>query len=202
VSVLADIAAALARTWRLEIRGEEYVAGLRAQRVPILFAVWHGRLLAPLWHRRGQGITLLVSEHRDGLRLARAAAAWGYRVVAGSSTRGGLRGLRGIVRCLRRDGVAALTPDGPRGPAEVPKPGAVTAAQHAGAAIIPVAAAATAVWRLRSWDRFQVPRPFASVRVVYGSPIRVPPGRAGRERGLAQLAGLLMAVEREAQWSW
>jgi len=184
-----SIAAGLARTWRLEVEGDDGVAALRRAGRPVLFAVWHGQLLAPLWHRRREGITLLVSGHRDGRRLAGAAQRWGYRIIHGSTSRGALTGLRQLVRALCEGSDAAVTPDGPRGPARVAKAGAVVAARRSGAAIVPVSATASSAWHASSWDGFMVPRPFARVRVVYGAPVdmeEVPTARA-RERLAAAL---------------
>jgi len=192
-------AALLAHTWRLEVSGEEHLSRLRAEGLPAIYAVWHGLLLAPLWHRRRRGITLLVSAHADGSRLASAARRWGYRVVHGSSTRGGKGGLRGIVRVLRGGGDAAFTPDGPRGPARVVKGGAVAAAQHGAAALVPVGAHASSAWRAPSWDGFLVPRPFARVRIVYGPPFRVGEGEPGLAEGCARLAESLRRAESEAR---
>ena len=166
-----SLAASLARTWRLDVIGDDRVAALRRAGRPILFAVWHGQLLAPLWHRKREGITLLVSGHRDGRRLAGAARRWGYRIIHGSTSRGALTGLRQLVRALRDGSDAAMTPDGPRGPAHVAKAGAVVAARRSGAALVPVATAASSAWRAASWDGFLVPRPFAHVRIVYGAPV-------------------------------
>ena len=183
------IAGGLARTWRIEVVGDDGVAALRRAGRPVLFAVWHGQLLAPLWHRRQEGITLLISGHRDGRRLAGAARGWGYRVVHGSTSRGALIGLRRLVRALREGGDAALTPDGPRGPARVAKAGAVVAARRSGAVIVPVATAASSAWQAASWDGFMVPRPFARVRIVYGVAVDMedtPTDRA-RERLTAAL---------------
>jgi lysophospholipid acyltransferase (LPLAT)-like uncharacterized protein len=189
----------LARTWRLEVSGEEHLQDLRAAGSPAIYAVWHGLLLPPLWHRRRRGITLLVSAHRDGAALATAARRWGYRVVHGSSTRGGSEGLRGVVRVLRDGGDAAFTPDGPRGPARVVKGGAVAAAQHGAAALVPVGAHASSAWRARSWDGFLVPRPFARVRIVYGRPFRVTSGDSGIAAGCAELEARLHRAELEAR---
>jgi len=169
--LLPRLVAVLARTWRMEIVGEEHVARLRAASIPVVFAVWHGSLLAPLWHRRGEGVTLLVSEHGDAAYLARAALEWGYRVVRGSSTRGHLKGLRGVLRSMALGHDVAFAADGPRGPARRAKQGPTAVARHGGGAVIPVGAEASSSWRLGSWDRFCIPRPFARVRVVYGPPL-------------------------------
>ena len=190
LACLRTLGTTLARTWRIEVIGEERVRRLRERGVPILFTVWHQQLLPPLWHRRGEGIALLVSGHRDGRRLAAAARAWGYAVVFGSSTRGGAGGLRRIVRHLRTGGDVGFAPDGPRGPSRVAKDGVLRAALHGGAAIVPVAARPSADWVLRSWDAFQIPRPGAMVRLVYGEPLRV----AGR--GAADRARLECALDR------
>jgi lysophospholipid acyltransferase (LPLAT)-like uncharacterized protein len=190
----------LARSWRLEVSGETHVVQARSEGRAVVFAVWHAYMLVPLWHRRGQGVTLLVSGHRDGGYLAQAALKWGYRVVRGSSTKGGASGLRGIMRVLSSGGEVAFTPDGPRGPAQMAKPGAVAAAAQSGTAIVPIGAGASSCWRLRSWDRFAVPRPFARVRLVYGPPFRpngVPPREIGSHAD--RLTELLDRAQRSAE---
>lgn len=161
----------VAGTWRLCVEGEAVVEQLRAAGVPIVFAVWHGAMLPPLWHRRGEGIALLVGRHRDAQLLAEAALRWGYAVYRGSSTRGGAPALKAVVRALRSGVDVALTPDGPRGPPRVAKRGVVAAARLGGARIVPVRTRAESAWRLGSWDRMAVPRPFSCVGVEYGPPI-------------------------------
>jgi lysophospholipid acyltransferase (LPLAT)-like uncharacterized protein len=169
--VIAAVAWLLGRTWRLEVVGNEHVEQLRRRGTPVVFAVWHGYLLVPLWHRRGEGVTLLVGEHRDAEYLARAARSWGYCVVRGSSTRGGIGGLKQIMGIISLGRDVAFTPDGPRGPRGVAKPGALHAAMLGGGAVVPIGADASSWWRLGSWDRFAIPRPFSRVRLVYGSPV-------------------------------
>jgi lysophospholipid acyltransferase (LPLAT)-like uncharacterized protein len=157
----------LAATWRISTTGAELVAALRKARQPIVFTLWHGQMLPLLWHHRGQGISVLISEHRDGEIIARVASALGFRTVRGSTYRGPDRALAGLVRELRDGHDVAVTPDGPRGPAGHFAPGALIAAQRAGAPIVSVGAASRRAWRLKSWDGFMIPKPFARVTIAY-----------------------------------
>jgi len=168
----------LATTWRFEIRNEEAIQSLRMEQRPFIFSLWHGQLLPLIWHHRHQGIAILVSEHRDGELIARVAQSLGYRLIRGSSSRGGERALLGLVRDLRAGREVAVTPDGPRGPACRYAAGALIAAHRSGAAILPIAAHASRAWRLNSWDRFLIPKPFARVTVAYGNPVPVVAGNA------------------------
>lgn len=159
----------LAATWRFAIRGGEHLDRVAAG--PFVFALWHHTLVPLLWWHRRRSITLLVSAHRDGELVAGAAARMGYRLARGSSTRGGTTGYRGLLRALAAGSVVAVTPDGPTGPAGIVKPGVVRAARRAQVPILPVAARVEQSWRLQSWDRLVVPRPFSRILVEYGAPL-------------------------------
>jgi len=167
----------LASTWRYRVINEEALTELRAAGGPFVFSIWHGQLLPLLWHHRAQGVAILVSEHRDGELIARFAESLGYGTIRGSSSRGAAGALLGLVRALEDGREVGITPDGPRGPACSYAPGAAVAASRAGALILPLAAHADRAWRLSSWDRFMIPRPFARVTLAYGEPVR-PPGDA------------------------
>jgi lysophospholipid acyltransferase (LPLAT)-like uncharacterized protein len=164
---------ALARTWRYSVLNEDALRRLRADGRPFIFSLWHGHLLPLLWHHRGSRVAILISEHRDGELIARAAQWLGYNLVRGSTTRGAERALLSLVRELKAGREVAVTPDGPRGPARKFAPGALIAAQRSGAPILPVAASADRAWRLGSWDRFVIPKPFARITVAYGEPTRI-----------------------------
>lgn len=163
----------ISRTWRIRVINGEYVRDLRRAGQPFIFALWHGQLLPLLWHHRSEGVLVLISEHRDGELVARAALSLGYGLIRGSSTHGAERALISLVRELESGHEVAITPDGPRGPAKTFAPGALVAAQRSGSFILPVAASADRAWRLRSWDRFMIPKPFARVTVAYGVPTKV-----------------------------
>ncbi len=161
-------------TWRYEIRGREVLEPFLSQGKPFILAFWHSRILPLSYLHRGDGIVVLVSEHRDGEYITRIVERMGLRTARGSSTRGGARGLRGIVRAARDGHSMAFTPDGPKGPPRVFKPGALVAAKLSGAPVVPLAAGASRAWRAASWDRFEVPKPFARIRVRYGEPHYIP----------------------------
>ncbi|MBI1966844.1 MAG: lysophospholipid acyltransferase family protein [Gemmatimonadetes bacterium] len=184
----------LASTWRVRVRGEEHLRALRTARRPFVFVLWHSRILPLLHHHRNEKVVLLISRHRDGGYLTALAQRWGYRFVRGSSKRGGEVGLLGIVRALEDGAEVAVTPDGPRGPAEQVKPGAVAAAQHAHVPLLPIGARASAAWWIDSWDRFCIPKPFARIEVVYGPVLEVGHGKDELRRGITAVEGALRVV--------
>jgi len=164
---------ALARTWRYSVVNEDALKRLRADRRPFIFSLWHGHLLPLLWHHRQSRVAILISEHRDGELIARTAQWLGYNLIRGSTTRGAERALLSLVRELKSGREIAITPDGPRGPARKFAPGALIAAHRSQAPILPVAASADRAWRLGSWDRFVIPKPFARITVAYGEPAMI-----------------------------
>lgn len=163
---------------RFVIEGEEHLEGTWRSGKPVVFVVWHGRLLPLLFLYRRQGVVILVSQHRDGEYLARLARGLGYETLRGSSTRGGFRVLRQSVRTVRSGRSLAVTPDGPQGPREQLKPGALHVARLTGAPVIPISAGSRQAWWIEGWDRFLVPKPFATVRVAVGPPHIIPRGAA------------------------
>lgn len=145
-------------------------------RSPTILACWHEQALLALEPvlrlvRAGLGVTLMVSHSRDGELATRVIRPWGVRVIRGSASRGGQAGLRGLYReIVRHDASPLVLPDGPRGPRGEVKPGAVVLSQTSRAPIQPLGFAASSSWRLRSWDRLAVARPFAEIAVAVGEP--------------------------------
>jgi lysophospholipid acyltransferase (LPLAT)-like uncharacterized protein len=165
---------ALLGTTRVERVHYDRVEHFRRRGEPVIFVFWHGHLLPLVHYHRREGIVVLVSEHSDGEYIARILHHSGFGTARGSSTRGGVRGLRELVRSSRAGRDLALTPDGPRGPRHEVKVGALAAAQMTGAAIVPLTVSVSSAWRLNSWDRFLVPKPFATVRIEYLAPRMIP----------------------------
>ncbi len=163
---------AIGATWRFHVTHDAEVKRLRDEG-PVIFALWHGELLPLLYYHRGQGVAILVSEHADGEIIARIAQRLGYSTVRGSTSRGAARALLGLARVLEDGGDVAVTPDGPRGPAKSFAAGALVVAHRSGAPVICASASVSRAWRLGSWDRFLIPKPFARVRVAYADPLLV-----------------------------
>jgi len=198
VAAGALILRSLGATWRLDVRGTEHWDGPDAKRC--IFALWHARLLPLVYAHRGRGVVVLVSRHTDGEWIARTIERLGYGTARGSSTRGGEEGLRQLMAREARARGLAITPDGPRGPAERVKPGLVWLASRSGLPIVPVAAGADRAHVFRSWDGFRVPLPFARVCVQYGAPLAVPADLddAATERWRVVIEHAIDAVTREA----
>src|SRR6059036_211951 len=190
----SSLVRALAATWRYRVTGDDHVRALRESRRPFVFVLWHSRILPLLYRHRGEDVVMLISRHRDGGYLADLGVRWGYRSVRGSTQRGGEVGLLGIVRALEGGAVVAITPDGPRGPAERVQPGAIAAAQHAGVPIITVGARPSSAWYLGSWDRMCIPKPLSAIDIVYSRPIEIAAGKDGLRRGIDDVSRGLQEV--------
>lgn len=164
---------ALASTWRLHVVNAEAHRTLRANGQPVIYTFWHGTMLPLLWQHRKEHVAILISEHGDGEVIARIAHSLGYHSVRGSSSRGGERALLGTARALESGRDVAFTPDGPRGPLESFAPGALIVSQRTGAPLVLITVDAPRAWRLKSWDRFLIPKPFTRVTIAYEDPLRV-----------------------------
>jgi len=164
------------RTLRYEIDDRAGVIGKPVDQ-NYIGALWHNRLLIfPFVLRRffsNRRGAALISASRDGDLLADAIARFGFDVVRGSSSRLGASAILQLTNVLASGRDVVITPDGPRGPAYELGPGIIFLAQKSGAAVLPVNIEYSSCWRLKSWDRFVLPRPFARIRVIIGPPYRV-----------------------------
>lgn len=184
----------LGATWRITWEGED-------PRGPCILQCWHSALVALVYTHRGRGIAVLVSRHLDAEIAARMAHRFGFVTARGSSTRGGAAGMLGMLELGGAATPLGMIPDGPRGPAETMKTGSVFLAARTGRPVIAVAAASSARWTIRSWDRLRVPKPFARVRVTLGEPVVVPAahGPDDEERWRARLEEALRETNTRAR---
>jgi lysophospholipid acyltransferase (LPLAT)-like uncharacterized protein len=157
--------------WRSE--GVEHLAAVQgAGRQPIL-AFWHGRILPATYYFRRRGIVVITSENFDGEWIAGIIERFGYGTARGSTSRGGRRALLQLKRDMAKGRAAGFTIDGPRGPARVAQPGAMWLAKITGNPVVPFHIEASRYWTMGSWDRTQIPKPFATVGIAIGTPIQV-----------------------------
>lgn len=176
---------ALLGSVRFEVEGDEHYRPYQRAGRAVIFVLWHGRLLPLSFRHRGEGLVTLISRSRDGEIIAQVVEQWGYTAVRGSTSSRGTAALRELVRHARAGRSIAITPDGPRGPRNTMKPGALRVAQLTGAPVVAAAAGTERAWWFEQWDRFIVPKPFARVRLAYSPPMFVP--RDTDEAGLAEL---------------
>jgi lysophospholipid acyltransferase (LPLAT)-like uncharacterized protein len=161
----------LARTLRYEMDDRAGVVG-KPVAGNYIAALWHNRLLLIssvlknfLPQRAGAG---LISASRDGDLIADVTQRFGFDVVRGSSSRMGASALLELSEVLASGRDVLITPDGPRGPAYELGPGIIFLAQKTGAPVVPVNMEYSSCWRVKSWDRFIIPKPFSKVRVIIG----------------------------------
>jgi len=181
----------LAATWRIREVDERGIVGPPRDRLaPVIHALWHAELFPLMMRYAPAGMATMISHHTDGEIASAVVQALGSRVVRGSSSSGGGAALAEMVRLGLEGWPLAITPDGPRGPARRCKPGVVRLAAESGLPIVPVAARPESGWRLKSWDRFIVPRPFTRIHVEFARPLHVPPDAPETD-----LAGWLARVD-------
>lgn len=177
VAAIAELGYPLLRllgsTWTWKVSGAEHDDAIRAQgRQPIL-ALWHGRILPATLYFQRRGIVAMTSQNFDGEWIARIHKKFGYSAARGSTSQGGPKAMRQLVRAVKSKGVA-FTLDGPRGPARVAQPGAVWLAKVTGNPLMPFHLEARSCWTLKSWDQTQIPRPFTTVAIAIDKPLFVP----------------------------
>ena len=192
--------ATLGATLRWKTEGLEHLDRIvSAGRQPVM-AFWHGRILPAAYYFRRRGIVVITSENFDGEWIAGIIERFGYGTARGSTSRGGRRALLQLTRAMAAGRPAGFTVDGPRGPARVAQPGAVWLAKATGNPVLPFHLEADSFWTVRSWDRTQVPKPFATVSIAMGEPIEVPSDAdaAAIEAARALLDERLHALEARA----
>src|SRR3954470_4286208 len=173
--------------YKLEDRSEHFNG---APPGPTIFCVWHNRLALCLkiYYGFGRtrnptaGMAAMVSASKDGAFLAAILERFKVQPVRGSSSRRGPQALRELTTWAERGYDLAITPDGPRGPCYVVQEGIISLAQLTGLPILPASYYLTLKYRPKSWDRFQIPLPFAKCEVRVGRPIQVPREATEEER--------------------
>jgi lysophospholipid acyltransferase (LPLAT)-like uncharacterized protein len=176
----------IGRTVRFKVIGAENDHPQRPQ----VICFWHNRIPVGTWYFRRRAIVVMSSLSFDSEYIARFIQRFGYGAARGSSTRGAKAALIQMIRAVRAGRSVGFSVDGPRGPVYVAKPGPLLLAAQTGAPIIPFSVSLEKCWRLRSWDRIEIPKPFSRAIAVIGDPIYV---EVGNDR--AELERLQQALE-------
>lgn len=164
----------IGRTIRFEVEGwEHWEAATRRGSLPI-YTFWHNRVFLSTYFWQRRGIVVMTSQSFDGEYIARFIQRFGYGAARGSSTRGGVGAVVEMVRLMRAGCPTAFTIDGPKGPRYVAKMGAVLLAKKTGYPVLPFTITCKNFWQAKSWDAFQLPKPFTRARVQIAPPIYVP----------------------------
>ena len=129
----------------------------------VIVATWHKNIFFSIWLLQNHDLTALISSSDDGEAIYDVFAKFGYKAVRGSTTRGGIPALKQLIKLLEQKTSVAITPDGPLGPPEKIQSGVILLAKYSGVPIIPWHYEAASQWRLKSWDRHKIPKPFTSV---------------------------------------
>ncbi|MBN1783124.1 lysophospholipid acyltransferase family protein [bacterium] len=169
----------LCRTLHIQTMGEEAMESLRREGQPIVFGFWHGRHFLLVHYMRHKDCSVVVSTSRDGTLIANILLRSGFYVVRGSSNRNPVRALVEAVSHMKLGRHISFTVDGPKGPIHQVKPGAIYLAKKAKAWLIPVTVAFRNDWKLKSWDRYRIPRPFTRALIVFDTPYRLSDDLAG-----------------------
>ena len=181
--VLGHVAAFAMKLWSITLRynvnDQNGLVQPDIDPKPVIFALWHNRIftMPPIWQRTGgknRSTVVLTSASRDGTTLAKSMEAFGIGSIRGSSSRRALAALIGMKNALLEGKDVCVTPDGPKGPRYRVQPGLLKIAQSTGSDIIPIHILYSSAWRLSSWDRFVIPKPFSKVIVTFDKPISIP----------------------------
>ncbi len=157
------------------ILGEKPYIKLRKKGEPVIFILWHGRILFAAYFFRNRNIYTLVSPSRDGEIIAQILSRWRYRLLRGSGSHSVVEEWKKMKNLMAEGKELIIVADGPTGPERKMKPGAVKLAQETGAYLIPFAFSAKKKKFFKSWDRFLFFYPFTKLVAAYGKPFRIKP---------------------------
>jgi lysophospholipid acyltransferase (LPLAT)-like uncharacterized protein len=161
-------------TMRIRVVGGEIPKAYHDRGEGTINVFWHARLLMlPFAYIGVKSPYILISSHGDGEIIANVMKCFGFSLVRGSSSKRGTKALKEMVKLAREHHDLGITPDGPRGPAEVVKPGVPLLGRLTGRPVIPLAYSCSRAKRFDSWDRFMLPYPFSRGVIVWGEALNI-----------------------------
>lgn len=163
----------IGKTIRFEVEGWENLERIeRGGKTPIL-AFWHNRIFLATYYFRFRGIIVMSSQSFDSEYVARFIQRFGFGIVKGSSTRGGVGGLVEMIRLMKKGFPTGFSVDGPKGPVYRAKTGTLLVAKKTENPVLPFSVEAENYWTIKSWDKLQIPKPFTRAKVLIAEPIEV-----------------------------
>jgi len=167
------ITTAIACTVKIRLVGLERVEELINSKQGGILVTWHDKTILPIYRLRNMGLWAIISWSRDGELQNRLVMSRGFKTIRGSSGPRGVRAFLEAVKRIKEGAVVAITPDGPRGPAKVVQEGTVLMAERAGCKVLPLGVACHPAWRVGTWDRHMIPKPFSKAVIIINEPICV-----------------------------
>ena len=163
----------LCKSLKIEKINSEVIENLTSKNQNYILAFWHGTMLLPWFLHGNPNFVALTSKSKDGDILANILGKWNYKVVRGSSSKGGNEALENMIEYVKNKYSIAITPDGPRGPRHEFKPGAVITAKKSGVPIVLAGVSFKKKKVLNNWDKFEIPYFFSSAKIIYSEPFYV-----------------------------
>lgn len=184
----------LSFTLRVELRNTEHFQKIKG---PIILIFWHAHIIPAIvaWFRkcpRPHGLSALTSASKDGAIIEHTLRTYGVGAVRGSSSRRATAALIELKKTLDSGRDISITPDGPRGPAKVLQAGPLKLSQLTGCALLPLRVTCTSSWKLKTWDRFEIPKPFSKIYLCIDEPIYI-----ARHASAEELEALRLDLEKE-----
>jgi len=196
----SNIIRILIKTLRIKVVNGETISMLVSEKKNFVSAFWHGSMLIGWYIHRNENVAALVSQSKDGEVLAKILEKWNYKVVRGSSSLGGNEALSVMVDLIRGNNSLVITPDGPRGPVYKMKAGAIVSAKKTKVPLFLVGIGIKKKFVLKSWDHFEVPKPFSKVVVLYSDPVLIDDSSSYEETNqkITECEALLSKLQKDA----
>jgi len=189
---LSNAVNVLCKTLKFEYENKSVIDKLFDENKNFVIAFWHGTMLVPWFINRNKNFGALVSNSKDGDLLAKLLSKWNYKVARGSSHSGGKEALATLLNFTDKNYSVAITPDGPTGPPHKMKAGAVVTAKKTGTPLVLLGINYTKKYILNSWDKFQIPKPFSKIYVIYSRPIFI-----DKNLSYDETSGIILKCEAE-----
>lgn len=167
---------ALALTYRIRFDDRKHLNSLNS---PVILVFWHGQIIpaTAAWTskcHRPQSLVALTSASKDGAIIEHTMKTFGVDAVRGSTSRRGVAALMQLKKAIESLHDICITPDGPRGPARVLQPGPLKLAQLTGIPLLPLRVSCSSSWKLKTWDSFEIPKPFSTLHLSIDAPVFIP----------------------------